>query len=825
MKRHWLALMAVFLAWMVAIMVLFCMLGGTGQAVAPDVAPTITEISPASAPNDLDTPLVITGTGFTAVPTVYLGSALLEDTSWLTTTRLTAVVPWGLFTGTYALTVTNPGGESGSLADAFTVTQGIGMWTTGGPYGGQIPEIVVHPVTTTTVYAVAWSAGLFASFDRGEQWQTMMIDDSLTHLTIDAQDPLVMYAGGGGTPRRTRDGGNSWLKLTGPFYAVNGCSMSYPVAHPENGGHLYFGMSGCLPGIPLLPDEGGIYYTDDYGDNWVTRTAGLTDLPVTSLAFHPDDSDIMLAGTESGNVFLSTDEGLHWAWQARLGEHIERIYFNPFGTHEAWATTYGGPGISVDPPFLYKSADVSLGVWEPISVTNAEGYVYLVSSLAFDPDKIWAGAAQGFTSQDGGVTWTPVSTTGMPPDDGVVPVDMRAFAIDPGGLDIVYAGNNTQGVYKSDDGGLTWHASNTGLAAVVPGCLAVSPDDPESLYSFTYDLGVLKSSNAGNSWQTLGVFRGHVPYPKLLAVDPFTTTRVYLGDVCLGLFCLRVSEDAGETWREITSTLPVTLADRLSNLSVVAPHPLVPGRILAGANLFPENQWGGVEGQLFSSDGFGEHWQAVQHAHPISSVLEFAYDTLDPQLVYLGTEGSGLWKSQDGGTHWQAVIIPDTNPPVVIDGLAAHPYKTRTVLARTLSFGDSPNPIGVLQFSDDAGETWTQLNDPEVAAGLLFAPTEPVPILYTACGRDFCRSQDEGQTWQQVEGAPRPQVMALGTDGKRIILYVATAGGVVTTEYSTMQAGEPIPGLGSLLGGGIYRYTSLQLEYWVYLPLVLREYQ
>jgi len=69
-----------------AVVVLLCLLGGTRADVskivlaAPlQITPTIAIVSPSSAPNDLDTLIVITGTDFVSLPTVYLGDTVLDD--------------------------------------------------------------------------------------------------------------------------------------------------------------------------------------------------------------------------------------------------------------------------------------------------------------------------------------------------------------------------------------------------------------------------------------------------------------------------------------------------------------------------------------------------------------------------------------------------------------------------------------------------------------------------------------------------------------------------------------------------------------------------
>ena len=98
MKCQWLALALVVLALTAVMMGLVYVadLTGSAWAASSEQAPTLIEVDPSSAPNDLDSPIVITGTGFAATPTVTLGSTMLEEVGWVTSATLTATVPWGL---------------------------------------------------------------------------------------------------------------------------------------------------------------------------------------------------------------------------------------------------------------------------------------------------------------------------------------------------------------------------------------------------------------------------------------------------------------------------------------------------------------------------------------------------------------------------------------------------------------------------------------------------------------------------------------------------------------------------------------------------------
>ena len=299
-------------------------------------------------------------------------------------------------------------------------------------------------------------------------------------------------------------------------------------------------------------------------------------------------------------------------------------------------------------------------------------------------------------------------------------------------------------------------------------------------------------------------------------------------------------------------TLPLTWAGEMGELMAAVPHPLVPGRILASAGFCPDTAHcnsGDEPSGFYASDDYGDSWSYLGPTPPISEVLTIAYDARDPDLVYAGTQGDGLWKSDDGGASWQAAPIPGVLPPIHIADIEAHPDLTGTVYVRLYSYAGSPNPQPNLFVSDDAGVTWQELPDVDTVFdhhggfGLVFAPPAPdaAPYsLYSGCDPGLCRSPDGGLTWERVEGAPRPAAhsnnpaLVAGTDGQRTRLYIGTPGGIAT------PAGlrQPVRVLGSSYPSGVYRYiypsgvyrytvtprppVPPRQEHWVYLPLLLR---
>src|SRR5438874_1144866 len=113
-------------------------------------------------------------------------------------------------------------------------------------------------------------------------------------------------------------------------------------------------------------------------------------------------------------------------------------------------------------------------------------------------------AGDGQQTAEGGInSWT--STNG--PGGGPI----GALAIDPVTPTTLYAGTDSNGVFKSTNGGASWSAVNTGLTAKTVSILAVDPQTPATLYAATqsgWSGVVFKSTNGGGSWSA--VFNGGV---------------------------------------------------------------------------------------------------------------------------------------------------------------------------------------------------------------------------------------------------------------------------------------------------------------------------
>ena len=811
MKKQVFAPLVAILIATAMLLTMFGVFGRNGTVVGPVLAApiqgssTVTLVDPASAPNDLDFPITIIGSDFVATPTVYLGDTELGAVTWVSATLIEATVPWGIDPGVYTLTVQNPGGEIGSLANAFTVTLGIGVWNATVLYGGDVQQVVVHPQSSATVYAVSENVGLFRSRDRGDTWVfiaagTYVHDLAIAPTTTDTLYLSMITQAAHGL-HRSDDGGDTWT----PLYAPG----DIPFPHPTNDGALF--VSNRWEG------QSGLWRSTDSGQTWLTVNTGLTDTRVNNLVFDPTDPLTIYVGTELGNLFVSGDGGTSWDFVAQPTNFIQALAINPRGDHELWVSNcaFCVPNITL------RSTNASHTAWE--TVPGSVGAVSL-RSIVFAPDAWGATYSQTLfvantwdavmRSDDGGDTWLTIDPQANEWHFGL--------GLHPDEPDVLYATGGRQAIYKTSDGGATWRVSNDGLTALVPEQLATVAGQPDVVYAVSR-IGLLKGTRGGATWQALSVGGGDVEF---VVTDPFTPSRIYAagGGGGVGDLPVYISQDGGQTW-PITTGLPESsqYAGYAHTSPILQPDPARPGIWLAGIRHIGFPVGATDAGSLYRSTDAGLTWVEVDVGQVISPVQDIAFDVVNPAIVYMATsiydEGSGLWRSTDSGLTWQRVgaAIADLDRP---QSIAVEPRPPYRVFVLTGGIGDT-----MIYVSADRGLTWSQTSIVHgTSASLLSSHDQPGSILYMTTGIGLLRSTDGGESWGRAAGIlGRVPIYALAeaaTDD-RTILYAGTTGGYV--ESSRAQASSVVSSSGTLANAGVYRYTT-QHSWTVYLPLVVRAY-
>lgn len=255
---------------------------------------------------------------------------------------------------------------------------------------------------------------------------------------------------------------------------------------------------------------------------------------------------------------------------------------------------------------LWKTAD-SGGSWSLSSAAKLNLY----APIAVDPTNAAILYSSGtdtlrglIKSTDGGGSWAIVRPN----------VDATALAVDPTRPNIVYAGLVTGGamqIFKSFDAGATWAAvtiqyiASPGIPSVVG--IAIDPSRPDTVYAAmqTYHGGlVIRTDNGGANWITLNTASvAALMVPTALTISPSAggASMVYVGWGLMGYKSLLRSSDNGNTWQNISASLPsgggtiTSLIVPDSKTSVVA--------AISGIN--PGN---GEPGGVYASLSAGDSW-------------------------------------------------------------------------------------------------------------------------------------------------------------------------------------------------------------------------
>jgi photosystem II stability/assembly factor-like uncharacterized protein/DNA-binding FrmR family transcriptional regulator len=164
---------------------------------------------------------------------------------------------------------------------------------------------------------------------------------------------------------------------------------------------------------------------------------------------------------------------------------------------------------------------------------------------------------------------------------------------------------------------------------------------------------------------------------------------------------------------------------------------------------------GAASGGLWKSSDGGIHWQPVFDAQPVSSVGALAVAPSDPNVVYAGTgepftrshisAGWGMFRSTDAGKTWSRAGLENTGR---ISRVVVHPTNPDLVYAAALGFAYGPQPERGIFRSADGGKTWQRVlfvNDSTGASDIVMDPTNP-RILYAGFW------QIEIKTWGRSSG-------------------------------------------------------------------------
>jgi hypothetical protein len=248
-----------------------------------------------------------------------------------------------------------------------------------------------------------------------------------------------------------------------------------------------------------------------------------------------------------------------------------------------------------------------------------------------------------------------------------------------------YAGTSPQGLFRSDDGGVTWTSASPinddpryieWMGSVQDGTpdgpkmhsIFVDPRDPKHLYLGMSSGGVHESVDGGRSFRLLidGLevvegFSREVPTfhdPHCMRLCPSNPDRLYQQNHC-GIY--RIDRPA-TTWTRIGRNMPKKVGD-VGFTMVVHPRDDDVAWVLPmdGTTVWPRTSVDGAPAVYATRNG-GRTWQRRADGLPPEQAWwtvkrqAMTRDDRDPVGLYFGTTSGELWMSRDEGARWTPIV-------------------------------------------------------------------------------------------------------------------------------------------------------------------------
>ena len=661
-----------------------------------------------------------------------------------------------------------------------------------GPAGmsGRITAIDVVLNSPEHIYVGSASGGVWESKDGGVEWKPIFDDQpslAIGAIKINQQNPSEIWVGTGeGNPRnsqnsgkgifRTLDGGKTWMQM-----GLTDTKVIHRILIDEhNPSTIFAGAAGSQWG----PNpERGVYKSTDSGNTWnrvlfSNDTSGVADMVmdptnprkiIAALYQHTRTPWDFKSGGPGSGLYITYDGGDKWK-KITDEEGLPKGQLGRIGL----AIAPSKPDIvyaliEAKENGLYKSTDGGEH-WSLVSTKNIGNRPFYYNEIYVDPkneNRLWNLYSYVSKSEDGGRTFETILDYGK-----AVHPDHHAFWISPDNPDFMLDGNDG-GLNISRDGGHNWSfCSNIPAGQFYH--LNVDNDYPYNLYGGLQDNGswvgpsfVLKAGGIRNQdWRELYFGDGFDVLPKLsdtrhgwamsqggnLAyydretgfnefIKPVHPDGIYLrfnwnaamaavpGEDCgiyYGSQFVHRSLDCGRTWEIISPDL--TTNDTLKQ---------------------KQNKSGGLTVDVTTAENH-------------TTILCIAPSTIDPKVIWVGTDDGNLQLTRDGGRTWTNLISRINGCPAGawIPQIEASTYQAGEAFVVVNQYRRN-DPKAYTFHTTDYGATWTNIvTDQQVTSFVQCIVQDPVVrgLLFLGADDGLYVSTDMGKNWSRFPAKIFPRV-------------------------------------------------------------------
>ncbi len=623
-------------------------------------------------------------------------------------------------------------------------------------------------------------------------------------------DPTTYYFGatGGGVWKST-DGAMTWS----PIFDKEGSSSIGSIAVADSDPNTIYVGTGeaCIRGNIAQGD--GVYKSLDGGKTW--KNVGLRDTrAIGKVIINPNNPDIVFVAAlghpfgpnaERG-VFRTTDGGKTWEKVLYKDENTGGIdvAFDPHNPNilfaalwqarrTSWSLSSGGPGSG-----LYRSNDGGT-TWKRLEEHGLPKGPYgrIGVAVAANSDRVYALIEAHnpdgglYRSDDGGESWEFIN-----PSHSLWqrPWYYMHIIADPVDANVVYIMDVE--AYRSTDGGHLFnkvhvpHGDNHGLW--------IDPKDTRRMIA-SNDGGVTVTLDGGKNWTR----EDNQPTAQFYHVitDNATPYRVYGAQQDSGTVAIASRSDDGaidrSDWYDVGG----------GEAGYIAPYPPDPNIVYAAdyqGNITRFDKRIGQVKSITEQPELSDAWGAANLEHRFQWTAPVLISPHDPNTLYHG--GERLFKTTDGGVHWEA-ISPDltrndkskqrvSGGEITLDDSGTEYYDTIFAVAEspiTKGLIWVGTDDGLVQITRDGGKSWSNITPKDLPEwsriSLIEASPHDAGTAYVSADRHqsddlkpyIYKTSDYGQSWTKLtNGIPEGSfVRAVREDQKkRGLLYAGTENGV-----------------------------------------------
>jgi photosystem II stability/assembly factor-like uncharacterized protein len=615
-----------------------------------------------------------------------------------------------------------------SLGDGIYKSTDAGKtWTRAGlEKTGRIGRIIVHASNPQIVLACALGTaygpqperGVFRTTDGGATWQrTLFVDENAgcSDLTLDPSNPRILFAGmwqieihtwgreSGGPGSglfMSRDGGETWRKLTGRGLPAKPVGKVMPVIAPSNPKRIYVTIE-TGDGVPLKgqdTDRGQIWRSDDGGDNWrmintdrnaMGRTAYYARMAV---ATDNDNETYYLNASFSKSIDAGATLVATSGLEAPGGDHHD-MWIDPTNANRMIVGHDQGVSISQTRGRTWLKQRLPNAQIYHVTVDNQIPY-YVYGNKQDGPS--YRGPSNSRLDEGGGRGGGGGGRAGIPrgmwhaigggesgwatpdPVDPNIVWSTASGSGSVGGIVVRYEENRRQmrdvEVWPDNENGIP---ADLKYRFVWDAPFHISPHDHNKVYIGSQY--VHQSTDGGQSWQeispdltlndksrqqisggltpdNIGVEYFNVVYR--IAESPKQAGVIWVGSND-GL--VQLTRDGGKTWTNVTKNIPNL--PQFGTVSSIDPSRFDTGTAYITVDF---HQVDNRDPFVYKTTDFGGTWKKITNGIE-PSMLSYAHcvreDPVKRGLLYLGTE-NGAYVSFDDGEHWQPLQMNLPHAPV-----------------------------------------------------------------------------------------------------------------------------------------------------------------